>query len=65
MSDTYLQELLEEKELLDPKSFVHSIRLLEDGKTNFLLKMCITVAMMIAYHAMMFDMFYLILSSAY
>jgi len=37
MSDTYLQELLEEKDLLDPKSFVHSIRLLEDGKNIFLL----------------------------
>ncbi|XP_057312564.1 KH domain-containing, RNA-binding, signal transduction-associated protein 2-like isoform X1 [Hydractinia symbiolongicarpus] len=30
MSEAYLQELLEEKDLLDPNTFVHSIRLLED-----------------------------------
>lgn len=40
MTDKYLQELLEEKDLLDPKAFVHSIRLIEDeilrvtGKDN-------------------------------
>ena len=32
MSDKYLQELLEEKDLLDANIFIHSIRLIEDGK---------------------------------